>query len=287
MLIDVSVVIPTFRRNQQLAEAIESVLRQEDVRLEVIVIDDCPSGGGEATVAGFRDNRITYLRNPNPTGGFPSIVRNLGWPRAVGRFVHFLDDDDMVPDGHYAAAMAAFAERPGVGLVFGRVEPFGDVDQLQLEHERRFFAEAARRSIGCGRLGSRLPFVAPMLFDLPLLVCSAALVRRECIAAVGGFDPTIRLMEDADFNARVMRRFGAHFLDRVALHYRIGFPSLMHAPEPSPAQLHQQREGRRLMRARYRAEHGALEFYTLAIWAKGTGFARRLMPLARAAGSRE
>lgn len=107
-----------------------------------------------------------------------------------------------------------------------------------------------------------------MLFDRPLLVCSAAVVRRECVAGVGGFDPKIRLMEDADFNARIMRQYGALFLDRVALRYRIGFPSLMHAPTATPAQRLLQRQGRRLMKASYRAQHGALEFYGLALWAR-------------------
>ena len=61
----------------------------------------------------------------------------------------------------------------------------------------------------CERLGPKLAFVGQMLFDLPLLVCSAGVVRRECIAGVGGFDPMILLMEDADIYVRVMRRYGA------------------------------------------------------------------------------
>jgi hypothetical protein len=52
-------------------------------------------------------------------------VRNLGWPLTRGAFVHFLDDDDIVPGGHYAAVKAAFEQRSSVGLVFGRIEPFG------------------------------------------------------------------------------------------------------------------------------------------------------------------
>jgi hypothetical protein len=93
-------------------------------------------------------------------------------------------------------------------------------------------------------------------------------VRRECVSGVGGFDPDIRLMEDADFNARVMRKYGACFVDQAALHYRIGYPSLMHSPNPPPAQLEMQREGRRRMRAKYRQEHGAFDFYSLALFTR-------------------
>jgi GT2 family glycosyltransferase len=266
--VDFSVVIPTFRRNRELAEALASVQAQQGVTLEVLVVDDCPDGGARPVVEGLGDPRVSYQRNPSPTGGIPSVVRNLGWPLAKGRFVHFLDDDDIVPDGHYAAVAATFARRPDVGLVFGRVEPFGIGPETQLQHERQFFARAARTAGLCARFGRKRAFAGQMLFDMPLLVCGAAVVRRECVAGVGGFDPDIRLMEDADFNARVMRKYGACFVDRAALQYRIGYPSLMHSPNPPPAQLELQREGRRRMRAKYHREHGAVDFYTLALFTR-------------------
>jgi GT2 family glycosyltransferase len=272
-----SVIIPTFRRNRELAEAIASVQRQQGVTLEILVVDDCPNGGARRVVEGLNDPRVTYLRNPKPTGGVPSVVRNLAWPRATGRFVHFLDDDDVVPDGHYAAVAATFAKHPEVGLVFGRVEPFGAGPESQLQHERQFFARASRSAMLCTRFGRKRAFAGQVMFDMPLSVCGAAVVRRECVSGVGGFDPNIRLMEDADFNARVMRKYGACFMDRAALHYRIGYPSLMHSPNPQPAQLEMQCEGRRRMRAKYRREHGAIDFYTLALFTRAMRIAKYLI----------
>jgi glycosyltransferase involved in cell wall biosynthesis len=266
--VDFSVVIPTYRRNRELAEAISSVLVQGGVTLEILVVDDSSDGGAEAVVARLDDARVSYLRNPHPTGGVPSVVRNLGWPRASGRFVHFLDDDDIVPGGHYEAVAATFARRSDVGLVFGRVEPFGAGPETQLQHERQFFAQAARTAAVCAGFGRKLAFAGQMLFDLPILVCSAGVVRRECVAGVGGFDPSIRLMEDADFNVRVMRKYGACFLDRLALRYRVGFPSLMHAPNPPQSQIQMQREGRRRMQVKYRLERGLFEFYALALFTR-------------------
>jgi glycosyltransferase involved in cell wall biosynthesis len=272
--IDFSVVIPTYQRNSQLIQAIASVQAQAGAALEIMVVDDCPDGGAQSVVERVQDPRISYLRNPNPTGGIPSIVRNLAWPSAQGRFVHFLDDDDIVPANHYVTVAAAFARRPDVGVVFGRVEPFGDCPEAQLQHERRFFARAARSAAVCERFGRKLAFAGQMLFDLPLLVCSAGVVRRECIAGIGGFDPMIRLMEDADFYVRVIRRYGACFLDRPALKYRIGYPSLMHATDPPPSQLRLQREGRQRMQAKYRREYGTFEFYALALSTKVLRMAR-------------
>ena len=268
MAVDVSVVIPTYRRQRELTEALASVLCQSDVTLEVLVVDDCPDGSARDVVLGLNDPRVTYLRNPRPTGGVPSVVRNLGWPRTTGRFLHFLDDDDLVPLGHYATAMAAFEALPNVGLVFGRIEPFGICSQAQLSHERQYFADAARNAASCGWFGTRFAFAGRMLFDSALLVCSAGLLRRECVERVAGFDPDIRLLEDADFYVRAIRECGARFVDHLVLRYRIGSPSLMHVPVPPPAQLRVQHEGRRRMQRKYRNQHGRLEFYALALFAR-------------------
>jgi GT2 family glycosyltransferase len=264
MTVDVSVVIPTCRRNDELLAAIASVQRQKGATFEITVVDDSPQGEARGPVAGLGDPRITYLRNRQPTGGIPSIVRNMAWPHAAGALLHFLDDDDLVPEGHYARVKALFARRPEIGLVFGHIVPFGNCSSEQLRAEEAYFADAAHRARICDRIGTRRVFAGQMLFDNPLLVCSAGILRQNAVAQVGGFDPHIRLMEDADFYARIMRESGAAFLDDIALHYRIGFASLMHRPDPLPGQIEEQRSGRRRMQAKYFRQHGAAEFYALA-----------------------
>lgn len=265
---DFSVIIPTFRRPRELAEAIASCLRQCDVSVEILVVDDSPEGSAEATVRGFRDSRVGYTKNPMPTGGVPSVVRNIGWPLARGEFIHFLDDDDIVVEGHYAAARAAFATNPAIGLVFGRIEPFAQQPSDQLRHEQQYFGEAARKAALSGRFGSRLAFVGRMLFDNALLVCSSSIIRRKCLETIGGFDPSIRLMEDADFHVRAMRAFGVRFLERTAIRYRVGGTSLMHSPNPTTEQRRNELLGRRQMQASYRRLYGPMEFYALAIFAR-------------------
>jgi GT2 family glycosyltransferase len=266
--IDFSVIIPTFRRPRELLEAIFSVLRQHDSSVEIFVIDDSPEGSAEEGVRSLRDSRVVYVKNPNPTGGIPSMVRNIGWPLAQGTFIHFLDDDDIVAEGYYAAVKAAFAANLCIGLVFGRIEPFGNGPAAQLDHERQYFVDAARKSALSDRFGPRFAFTGRMLFDKALLVCSASVTRRECVARLGGFDPSIRLMEDADYHVRAIRECGALFLDRTAIHYRVGSPSLMHSPHPTEAQKQSQRLGHRQMQAKYRREHGRLEFYALALFTR-------------------
>lgn len=267
MAVDFSVVIPTFRRPKQLREAMLSALEQNGVSVEIIVVDDSPEASAEEVTKELCDVRVTYLKDPKPTGGIPSIVRNLGWPRATGSYIHFLDDDDIVSEKYYAAVKAEFSKQD-VGLVFGRVEPFGTGPLAQLQRERRYFADAARLSLASRRFGYKLAFTGRMLFDNALLVSSASVVRGDCVKDLGGFDPKIRLMEDADFHVRVMRQYGAYYMDRIAVQYRIGTPSLMHDPRPSDQQVKNERAGRHEMQAKYRRERGVLEFYLLALFTR-------------------
>ena len=268
MSIDVSVIIPTFRRPQELVEAISSALQDPNVAVEIIVVDDSPEGSAEEAVKSLGDPRIRYIKNPIPSRGVPGVVRNIGWPLARGRFLHFLDDDDIVAEGHYQAVTAAFASNPGVGLVFGRIEPFGSGPTDQLDHERRYFADSARKAASSGRFGSRVAFTARMLFGNALLVCSSSVIRRECMVRLGGFDPSIRFIEDADYHLRAMRECGVRYLDQTAIRYRISSPSIMHSPNPTEEQRRGERLAHKQMQAKYLKARGALEYYALALFSR-------------------
>jgi N-acetylmuramoyl-L-alanine amidase len=84
-----SVVIPTRDRPDLLAEAVQSVLDQTVTGLEVLVVDD----GGALPIAPFDDARVRVLQLEECRG--PAAARNLGIDAAVGRFLAFLDDDDL------------------------------------------------------------------------------------------------------------------------------------------------------------------------------------------------
>ena len=163
----------------------------------------------------------------------------------------------------------AFVAHPNVGIVFGRVEPFGDAPEEQMQHEREFFAAAAYRASISGRFGPKWAFAARMMFDGLLLVTGAGIVRRECVRLLDGFDPTMRVREDWDFYARAMRRFGAHYLNQVALRYRISDRSLLHySLDLTETDLRYLREARERKRAKYLAERGPFEYFAVKLFAK-------------------
>jgi glycosyltransferase involved in cell wall biosynthesis len=260
---DISVVIPTFRRPALLTEAMKSALSDDSVSVELVVVDDSPEGSARSVVEQLGDARVHYFKNEPPSGGKPSLVRNFGFSKTHGKLVHFLDDDDRVAPGFYRAAKEAFAHQPNRGVAFGRIEPFSD-DPAALTHEAAFFAESARRARIAAKMPTRLGAVANLLFLNTLLVNSACIVRRECVEAIGGYDPEIVINEDIDFYSRAIRRFGFVFLDQVVLHYRILADSLMHGGTRND----KLREAYARMYAHYKDAYGAAELFALKLAAR-------------------
>ncbi|MEJ0028077.1 MAG: glycosyltransferase family A protein [Rhizomicrobium sp.] len=94
-----SVVIPVFNRAEALGAALSSVLVQGEQDFEIVVVDDGSADDPKAVVDGLADPRIRLLRQENRGGG---AARNAGIAAARGRFIAFLDSDDVFLAGHLA-----------------------------------------------------------------------------------------------------------------------------------------------------------------------------------------
>lgn len=93
----VSVIIPSFNRENLIIETLESVRRQTDQSFECIIIDDGSSDNTREVVQQFihRDARFKlFSRDREPKGA--STCRNIGWRLAKGDLIIFLDSDDLL-----------------------------------------------------------------------------------------------------------------------------------------------------------------------------------------------
>ncbi|GAA0450506.1 glycosyltransferase [Halococcus dombrowskii] len=107
----VSVVIPTYYRNDRLREAIESVVSQTQPT-ETIVVDD--SGEGHAMPV-VDEYDLTYVELDHNIGSNPA--RSVGAERASGEYVQFLDDDDCLHP-EKLADQVALLERTGASVAY-------------------------------------------------------------------------------------------------------------------------------------------------------------------------
>lgn len=114
----VSVVIPAFNREHYLPEAIKSILAQTHRHLEIIVVDD---GSTDGTQAAAQRYPIRAIRQDQAGSG---AARNRGVLSSRGRFLAFLDSDDLWEPDKLALQLETFAADRKAEAVFGHVSEF-------------------------------------------------------------------------------------------------------------------------------------------------------------------
>lgn len=114
----VSVVMPAYNARRFIGEAIQSVLDQTYGAWQLIVVDDASTDDTAEIVASYRrnDERISYVRNPGNLGVVHS--RNRALELAQGKYVAFLDADDVWKPAKLAAQVA-FMEQTGTSVSYG------------------------------------------------------------------------------------------------------------------------------------------------------------------------
>ena len=184
----ISVIMPCYNAERFVADAVGSVLTQESVQVELVVVDDGSTDRSCEILAALEvgnPGRMRVFHQPN-RGPYPA--RNLGLSHAHGKFVAFLDADDywhpqclgkLHATLEQSGAALAYCGWQNIGVEGGRGAPYVPPD-----YEAGDKAEAFLRS------------AAPWPIH-------AALVRREIITAVGGFDTHWQSCMDYDLWLRI------------------------------------------------------------------------------------
>jgi glycosyltransferase involved in cell wall biosynthesis len=183
----VSVVIPAYNSARTIRDTVWSALRQENVQVEVIVVDDGSSDDTADVVAGIEDPRVRLVRQPN--GGAPS-ARNTGIQHAVGDWVAFLDSDDLWVAHKLRTQLDALAAFPG-GFA-AQASAYLVDDNLKVLQIRR-----------CVQPENNL--LTFLRFQNLPAAASSWLVRRDVLEQVGSFDPELAILEDWDLSIKLAR----------------------------------------------------------------------------------
>jgi succinoglycan biosynthesis protein ExoM len=153
-MIDTSVVIPTYRRPEDLARAIDSVLAQQGVAgsFEIVVIDNDPDGSAQPIVRAIAAQSPVPVRYVHEKRPGISHARNTGVARATGRYLAFLDDDEeAAPD--WLAQFFTTLQKFGADAVVGPVLPRFPADGPVIdEYRRRVYTRDARVPTGTSLL---------------------------------------------------------------------------------------------------------------------------------------
>jgi GT2 family glycosyltransferase len=247
-----SIIIPTFRREDMLREAVP-VLAVPGWALEVLVIDDSPEAG-RAVVQALGDARVQYLAQQPPSGGRRPCCATAApnW-RAGGCCIFWMTTIACGPRRWHGLAGALLDSDRGVAI--GLPQPFGpDADRWpkrpRISSGRPIFSRGILHRGGSRRVCcSATP-----------CWCAAPMLRRETFMATGGFNPAMAVCEDIDLFMRAVRQGRHLFLGEALVERRVGGPSLI-----SQASAAQMVDAYRQSQAAYRRQRGAAEFWALKV----------------------
>lgn len=200
----VSVVISTYNRSNLLPQAIQSVLAQDFRDFELIIIDDGSTDETRQVVDRFVDPRIRYVYQTN--AGL-AAGRNTGIRESRGKYIAFLDDDDLYQQDNLAIQTAFLKDHPEVGWCSGGFL-ITDMRGQVLDKQQPWDAFPDLR-------------VRTWLFACPTCP-SAVMVDRVWIDRIGGFDTQHEATDDWDAWLRLAQA-GCRmaWVKTVACHYRL------------------------------------------------------------------
>ena len=194
-----SVIVPAFNSGQRLAGTMRSVLDQTRDDLELIVVDD---GSADDTPAvaeriAAEDDRVQVIRQANAG---TAAARNTGLDAASGRFVSFLDDDDLWLPGFLGRAAASLDADPEAGIAYSDAWVIDASSGAVARRTalQRFAPQIRRLPSALSPEGTLL-----MLLRVNFLSTCAVAVRRQAVTEAGHFDTAIRGSDDWDLWLRI------------------------------------------------------------------------------------
>lgn len=197
MMIDVkpslTVVIPCYNRQDELARALDSLVAQTDGAFDVVVCDDGSTDDIPAVVARYADRLSVTCLSIDNSGG-PARPRNLGVAHSKAEWISFLDSDDWWFPDRIAHVRAALNE--AVDIVYHRLRKHacdGSADH----------GKPLPEMVGHD-LNNADPLRTMILHGNPVAT-SGATVRRTVLVESGGFcdDRTLASVEDFDLWLRL------------------------------------------------------------------------------------
>lgn len=207
-----TVAIPTYNGAVHLAEALSSILRQEDIAFDLIISDDHSDDDTLEVVRATAGARAQIDAHGERLG----LAGNWNRCAALCRtpFLAIFHQDDVMKPGHLRAHVDTLAADDRVGLVASASEV--------IDERGGFVAPTVLEPGGLGPISRTLEpgtLAAEMILGNPLR-CSAVTMRLAAFNEAGGFDASYRYVLDWDFWLRVSRRWRIAWLATPSVQVR-------------------------------------------------------------------
>jgi len=204
-----SIIIPCFNKERFVEETLQSCLDQTDRDFEVIVVDDVSTDDSVKIVKKMmaKDARIKLIQQKRRQG--PSIARNVGVKAAKGKYINYLDADDIIEPQKLELQGKILDKHKKVGIVLAKGITIDDRGKIM---DRKYVVEGQFRGH---------PPLQDLLFRGGLFPPAAMLCRRKDVLKIGGFWPKGYWCEDLEFFIRLARTgVDYHLVPQPLFRYR-------------------------------------------------------------------
>ena len=203
----ISIVIPTYNRKEWTLLAIESALSQTYKNIEVIVVDDGSSDGTYETIKSrYSDKVILPPSSQKPTGS--GAARNRGAAIAKGRFLSFLDSDDLWEANKLELQLATFKQSRLENLAFIG----GGCKYIDIDGNPTDSPDYPPKSATYTDFAIRIKMPGSG---------SNNLILKSAFDEIGGFDESLLRAQDKDLWLRLLERYSVDYTHEITAIIRL------------------------------------------------------------------
>ena len=219
----VSVVMSVYNDETYLAASLESLLAQEGVNFEVVVVDDGSTDRSPEILASFAraDARVRVVRQEN-AGLTKALAR--GCVEAKGELIARQDADDLSRPGRLAKQASILVEDPKVAVAASWIELIGPRDEHLMTTRFPVGPEAGTRGV---------------LEERRSPIHGSAMFRKRDLEAVGGYRPEFYFAQDSDLWFRLADQGAFLFLPEVLYAFRVQGGSITARHRPKQLELYE------------------------------------------------
>jgi len=209
-----SVVIPTFNRLSLCQAALSSVLGQTFLDFEIIIVDDGSTDGTQEFFNSYLNPKVTYLFQENEG---VSTARNKGVEKSEGKYICYLDSDDIWMENKLSEIHMFIVENPSVDFIFHdfrkhdirKPKPYSSTNSDLFPYIYEYFRESTVSDYWSTSSGKAFELVMRGYPFYP----SAIIVKRE-VHQQYLWDPGILKSEDFNLVVKLALRYSFGYLDR-------------------------------------------------------------------------
>lgn len=214
---EVSIIMPNYNCLAYLPKAIDSVLQQQDVRFELIVVDDGSTDGSLEWLqqAEKKYNQLRLITQPN-LGVI--AARNRAIKKANGQFIAFLDADDYWYPNKLRKQVDFMLASPTCGLTFTNYQHV-DMQYQNIIDCFSYWPEFKKYRDANNTNYQLLANALNLLLIANVIGTSCVMVNKEIIERAGGFDPSLRSASDWDCWLRIALISEIGFCEDITMDY--------------------------------------------------------------------